>query len=93
LESKIKLNKVARYHKIRIKIKFHKVAKYYTIGLKNQTSQSCKILHNWTQKSNFILNKIKWIYQETDVNHHRIKCQALESCDKNLDEKSYKKIH
>ena len=88
MESKIKLSKVARYHKIRIKIKFHKDAMYYTIGIKNQTSQRCKILHNWNQKSNFTINKIKWIYQENRGNHHRTKYQVLESCGKNLNEKN-----
>ena len=86
LESKIKLHKVAK------QIKFHKVAKCHIIGIKNQTSQSCKILHNWNQKSNLTLDKITWIYQEIEVYHHRIKDQALESCDKNLNKKSNKKI-
>ena len=31
------------------------------------------------------LNKIEWIGMKSEVNHYRIKCQALKSYDKNLD--------
>jgi len=32
--------------------------------------------------------KINWVYQENRSNHHRIKYQALELYDKNLDERN-----
>jgi len=59
-----------------------------------EISQNCNQESNLTKNGNITkkqekikLAKINWIYQENKSNHHRIKYQAPELYDKNLDER------